>query len=341
MSKEEDGMGRFFRAVFVGLGLAGGVAALVMAQPVADVLILSDIPPFELSKVRKMFKGKDGYVGGPQQWTYEADYPGNSRTISKVDYYRTGPEGMSVEVQITLHSSTRWLGHEVERDYRNYFGIIGDSVTLREIDGNRVLVSSSGGHDYTWVSGSSTVVSISYTDLQMTKPEPLEIVRAYLAKYPSSFPAADIRSISYTEAWIRNEMERRVWLMEKWVGVGNADVLKQAEAMRTIRTHVEVFARYREKYLGEKAQDLMLAFLTAVEAAAGKDWPKLVEEVGKLRTWWDANKSRPLTISGVSPGFRLAEGWPILLGGLGAARQLWVERGRLSGYLGRWLSKER
>ncbi|MBI3393510.1 MAG: hypothetical protein HY039_10025 [Nitrospirae bacterium] len=108
------------------------------------------------------------------------------------------------------------------------------------------------------------------------------------------------------------------------MGVGNPDVLKQAEAMRTILSHVEVFARYRQKYLGEDPKDLMLAFYTAAGGGGGaitpEDWTKLAAEVGKLRAWWDANKTRPLTISGVSSGFRFASGWPVLLGGLGAAQ---------------------
>jgi membrane carboxypeptidase/penicillin-binding protein len=207
-------------------------------------------------------------------------------------------------------------------------------------------INSPLARDLSIALGSSAVtlkeLTVAYSTLANlgTKPEPLEIVRAYLAKYPSSITMTDaeLKSAAHTESWLRNEMERRVWLMEKWVGVGNADVLKQAEAERAILEHAEVFSKYMHKYLGDSPNEMIKGFFLASRPF---NWTRLTAEVGKLRAWWDANKSRPLLISGLSPGFRLAEGWPILLGGLGAARQLWVERGRVSGYLGRWLSKSR
>lgn len=327
------------RRVLHGLVVAGwliGQSSPAVGQSASDVLISGDIGGFKCIGARAT-GGKTGIVGGA------GHFPPGSGTMYTISCDNEALD-LGVDVEVTLHSSSQWLGHEVEGGYRDpddsdgRLGLLsGAGVKVREIDGSRIYYWGLGGGSYTWISGTKTVVEVKYTDLQRTKPEPLEIVRAYLAKYPSSLPAVDIRSTSYTENWIRNEMERRVWLMEKWVGVGNADVLKQAEATRQIfYEHFLTFAQYAKKYLGDDQGARAQAFL-----AAEKDWPKLVEEVGKLRVWWDANKTRSLLLSGSLPGLRFAEGWPILLGGLGAARQLWVERGRVSGYLGRWLLKER
>jgi hypothetical protein len=312
----------------------------VSAQSASDVLVTADIGSYKASK-RPFCGSGSGILAGADH--FELDH---TDTACGISYFDVSTR-LGVKVEVTLHTSTQWLGHEVEDGYRDgddsdgRLGLLsGESVKIRDLDGHKIFYWGLGGGSYTWMSGTSTVVEIKYTDLQRTKPEPLEIVRAYLAKYPSSITMTDaeLKSASHTESWLRNEMERRVWLMEKWAGVGSADVLKQAEAERAILEHAEVFSKYMHKYLGDSPNEMIKGFFLASRPF---NWTRLTAEVGKLRAWWDANKSRPLLISGVSPGFRLAEGWPILLGGLGAARQLWVERGRVSGYLGRWLSKSR
>jgi hypothetical protein len=92
------------------------------------------------------------------------------------------------KVQVTQHegaASDSWLAHEVERDFRNYFGMPGESYVARTISTNIVLAAGVGGWAYRWLSGNK-IVHIEYTDLQMSKPEPLAVIEAYLQKHPST-----------------------------------------------------------------------------------------------------------------------------------------------------------
>jgi hypothetical protein len=270
------------------------------SQTADDYLILQDIGRYKSTIGREFVLMGKVYKGGPlvsrlgdevsgYYMAYETDYEGG--------------EGYSAPtVQVRLHTSTQWLGHEVEGGYRTektMDATFSAPNPVREIDGQRIFQLKRRA--YSWVSGGNKVINITYTDLTGTKPEPIEIIQAYLAKYPSSITLTneEAKSPSHTESWLRNEMERRVWLMEKWAGVGNADVLKQAEAMRTILTHVEVFAKYRQKYLGEDPLPLIRAFFQAAGSGGvvtPDGWARLVEEVAKLRTWWDQNKGRPLSL---------------------------------------------
>jgi hypothetical protein len=61
---------------------------------------------------------------------------------------------ISVKVQVTQHpggESDKWLSHELERDFRNYYGLPGDSYVMRVIDGNTIMAAGSGGWDYRWL----------------------------------------------------------------------------------------------------------------------------------------------------------------------------------------------
>ena len=107
-------------------------------------------------------------------------------------------------------------------------------------------------------------------------------------------------------------MERRVWLMEKWAGVGNGDILKQAEAggrFLSMRRCFQVHAQVP----GDSQNEMIKGF----PASRPFDWTKLTAGFRSSRAWWDGSKSRPLLISGIPPGFRLAEGGRFYLAALG------------------------
>ena len=205
---------------------------------------------------------------------------------------------MWIDVQVTQHAgsdSDRWLLHEVERDFRNYYGLPGDSYVMRVINGNTIMAAGSGGWAYRWVSDNK-VIHIEYTDLQMEKPEPLEIVKAYLAKHPSTLSpmtSADLRDKDNETKWIKDEMERRLWLCDKWFMALQLQKVELDEVLQESVDHMNVFLDYREKYYGvsaRKEKGVLWEYLQAKNGTAIKN--KLAE----YKSWWEANKDKAINL---------------------------------------------
>jgi len=167
--------------------------------------------------------------------------------------YENKDVGLGVDVQVTQHAggdSDRWLLHEADAEFRTYFGIPDLTYTIKTIDGNRILVDATGGRDYRWISGNK-LVSIEYNDLQMTKAQPLEVVQAYLAKHPSTMPTMTLRQLRSNEnvtKWIKDEIDRRLWLCDKWNAQFQAGQTTQADFIYNLVRSMEVFLNYRQKY---------------------------------------------------------------------------------------------
>jgi len=224
---------------------------------------------------------------------FTGHFPDHRDTTYKVDYVNMSIP-LSVEVQVTQHSgsdSDRWLLHEVERGFRSddleaeYEGVI------KELDGNKIFTWLYGT-SYRWVSN-NIVVYIRYSDPELSKPEPLEVVRAYLRKFPSSITYTDayVKTRAHNEQWLRDEMERRIWLSEKWVVLvedGKGDLYAE---LREVYRHLDVFLKYREKYLGVEGGDDRSDIENALVSRNVSDMGKKVKE---LRAWWNKNKTKQL-----------------------------------------------
>jgi len=218
-------------------------------------------------------------------------------TTYKTGYYNFSAR-IGVEVQVTLHAgsdSDKWLLHEVDRDFRNYYGIPGRFSGPRQIDGQTILESATGGRNYRWLSGNK-VIMVEYHDSQMTKPEPLEVVRAYLAKHPSSLPVinlAGLRSAESKTKWIQDEIERRLWLCDKWflqVQVGEAEM---NDALQTIVKCLNVFLEYREKYYGVAKSDEKSALWGYLDK---KDGTSIKNKLTGYKNWWNVNKTGSINL---------------------------------------------
>ncbi len=275
------------------------------SQSFSDYLILQDISPYKLEAAQKVV---GGYIGGPRVFdgagiiaptghfyldhtdkTYEAYYEGGS-TLS------------SVTVQVTKHSgsdSDKWLVHEVEDSYRdgdnsdNRLGLLsGAGVKIRDIVGSKFIYWGLGGGNYTWTSGQK-VIEIKYTDLQRTKPEPIEVVQAYLQKHPSTIPSTFVFDQAHDIQWIKDEMDRRLWLCDKWF---LQITLKKADEKQVYQESVKsmnIFLDYREKYYGIKAADeknLLAGYLSTNNGTGIKT--KLKE----YKDWWALNKDKAITL---------------------------------------------
>lgn len=205
---------------------------------------------------------------------------------------------ISVKVQVTQHAgsdSDRWLLHEVERGFRNYYGIPGRAFSYRIIDGQSVLEDAAGGRNYRWISDNKVIV-IEYHDSQMTKAEPLEVVRSYLSKHPSTLTymsLKDLRSTDNKTKWIKDEMGRRLWLGDKWFMALQLGKAEQKAVLQHTVDSMKVFLDYREKYYGVSAKSekqLLWKYMIENNGTAIKN--KLEE----YKSWWEANKDKPINL---------------------------------------------
>lgn len=267
------------------------------AQNASDYLILQSIGNFYNSG-----KGKCGKGSGPiaAAGHFKEDH---SDLNCRTGYYNT-PQDIAVSIQLTQHSgsdSDKWLLHEVEDGYRDSddsdgrLGLLsGAGVKIREIGGSRFIYWGLGGGSYTWVSGQK-VVEIKYTDLQRTKPEPIEVVQAYFQKHPSTITLTDteIKSRAHNEKWLKDEMERRLWLCDKWfyqLQIGKAEL---KAVLQNAVDSMQVFLDYREKYYGIKALEdkkLLSDYLLQNNGTGIK--AKLKE----YKDWWSVNKGNPINL---------------------------------------------
>ena len=244
-----------------------------------------------------MFAGEPP-IGGPRT----SDGPG---LIGATDHFRDhvdttyevmyiGGNGLpSPTVQITEHAgsdSDKWLLHEMEDSYRKNPEQANFTGVIRELNGSRIFTYIRGIH-YLWLSN-NIVVDIRYTDLQKTKPEPLEIVIAYLLKHPSTIPAMTMNK-AHDVLWIKDEMDRRLWLCDKWFMQLQLKKAEEKEVYQESVKSINIFLDYREKYYGIKASDeknILAGYLSSNNGTGIK--AKLTE----YKNWWLANKGKTISI---------------------------------------------
>ena len=261
------------------------------SQDFSQYLILNDIgtyrpsPGFEfMGKI--VGRGPTTFQGGDEASGYYTAY--------KMTY--AGSSGNpSPTVEVRVYQNTQWLLHEVDAEFRNYYGIPGLSYTVKNIDGNTVFVFSSGGRDYRWLSGNKVII-VEYTDLMMEKPEPIEVVKAYLAKHLSTLPAITLQQLRSTEnktKWIKDEMERRLWLCDKWFMALQLRKAEQKDVLEESVKSMGVFLDYREKYYGISAKDeknLLSNYLMQNNGTGIK------AKLSEYKAWWTANKGNPINL---------------------------------------------
>lgn len=273
---------------------------LFAADDVSTYLILSDISPY-----KRLVQTYDAYSHKLKTIPGYASYPGagvlagadhfiadHSDMTYEVDY-QSDELGLGADVQVTKHpgsDSDKWLQHELDKGFRTSLGIPGDSYGPRQIDGQTILEFGAGGREYRWLSGNN-VIRIEYTDLQMEKAEPVEVVKAYLAKHPSTLTAMtlqDLRSTANKTTWIRDEMDRRLWLCDKWFMQLQLKKVEEKQVYQECIKSMNIFLDYREKYYGLKAIDeknLHAGYLGSNNGTGIK--AKLTE----YRNWWSIHKT--------------------------------------------------
>ena len=274
---------------------------LFAADDVSTYLILNDIPPYS-----RLTKARDIVTDQPKTIPGYTSYPG-AGVVAGADHfiadhpdmtYRTKYQNdtLGVVVEVTKHSgsdSDIWLAHEIDIEFRNYYGIPGYYIIT--INGNTVYVYGAGGRDYRWLSGNK-VIMIEYHDSHLTKPAPLEIIQAYLTKHPSTLPAVttkDVMSIANKTTWIKDEMDRRLWLCDKWFMQLQLKKAEERQVYQETVKSMNIFLDYREKYYGVKAADeknLLAGYLNTGNGTGIK--AKLTE----YKNWWTVNKDKAINL---------------------------------------------
>ncbi|HEY6010112.1 MAG TPA: hypothetical protein VIX18_01475 [Nitrospirota bacterium] len=266
--------------------LAG--AGIARSQNAADTLVCQDIGSFK--KYNCACGVGMGVLG-------RADHFGEDhKDISCVAAYHSLPQKMTVKAEVTSHTdpsaAVKRLMHEVDKEFRDYYGKPEPGYVIKTIDGNVVYAFGSAGWNYRWVSG-DRVISLEFHDTKMTKPEPMEVLKAYLAKHRSALAATtteELRSAPAETKWIRDEMDRRLWLCDKWlqrIPAGKAAAMPDDRSVESLR----VFLDYRERYFGVKAEDeknVLTGYLSSNNAAGIK------ARLREYKDWWTSNKDKEI-----------------------------------------------
>ena len=277
-------------------------ARYTQADGISDYLVLQDIGLYKLDTPQSVFEGEPP-IGGPR--TYDGSgvvaatghFPDHSDVTYEVMYI--GGNGFpSPTVQVTKHAgsdSDKWLLHEVERGFRDSRTLsagMAESARIREINGNKIFFYGGGVVAYSWLSN-NIVVNIQYTNLSGPKPEPLEVVKAYLAKHSSTITLTDseAKSASHNEKWIKDEMDRRLWLGSKWMG--QIKTAGDLDKLRTVVKNLNVFLDYREKYYGIEAATEKNALFRAQQS---KDKATIETRLDEYYKWWNENKDKAINL---------------------------------------------
>jgi hypothetical protein len=286
-------MRNFILILAVTIGVITVPVVDLSAQQISDYLIVDDINDFKASK------NPSGGVGPGILARADHFFLDHADMNYRISYYDIATRN-GAKVQVTQHEgvdSDRWLAHEAERDFRNYYGLPGDIYVVRTINNHLVLAAGVGGWVYRWLSGNK-VVHIEYTDLQMTKPEPLAIIEAYLEKHPSTLApltSAELRTDENKTKWIKNEMERRLWLCDKWFLRYQEGKVELGETLRrVVNDHLDVFLNFRGKYYGIDSSDdksALFGWMSANNSDAIK------AKLEAYKQWWIENKDSPINLN--------------------------------------------
>jgi len=270
------------------------------AQSISDYLIFNDIGTFKMAQPEKSFITRPP-IGGPTVsdgsgvLSGSGHFPDHPDKSYKVLYIDSTDVKLGTEVEVTQHAggdSDRWLLHEIEDSFRrgNYEEDM-TSARFRNIDGNNVFYSGLGGGNYRWLSN-FVVIDISYTDLYKQKQEPLEVIKAYLAKFPSTITNMTIDN-THNVQWIKDEIDRRFWLCDKWNAQFQAGQAKQKDLINELVDNMEVFLNYRQAYFGMKAMDEMSALH---QLQKNKDIASIQTKLTEYKTWWSANNGKRISL---------------------------------------------
>ena len=263
------------------------------SQDYSQYLILGDMGTYKPASGVE-FMGK--MVGGGSSSFQGGDAAGGYYTAYKITY-AGAPGAQHPTVEVDVYDETQWLLHGVEEMFLKA-GTLGAAYAApnpaRNIDGNTIYFL--WGH-YKWVSN-NIVISIDTSDMTGAKSEPLEVLQAYLQKYPSTVPATLVLDDAHKVQWIKDEMARRLWLCDKWFMQLQLKKAEEREVYEQAVKSMSIFLDYREKYFS--------SFFSSFKAAPEKS---LLEQflsqnngtgirtkLKEYKDWWAGNKDKAISL---------------------------------------------
>jgi hypothetical protein len=266
----------------------------VYSQTVPNYLIDADIGQYSRSYPGACPKGSGVLAGAGHFKIDHTDYACDIR------YYNEAID-LGVEVQVTQHTggdSDKWLLHELEDSYRSNDqsrpGLLSRGAVIKRLvsGGDRIFSIRMGGGTYAWISN-NVVIVITYRAFQGNQPEPREVIQAYLQKFPSTIPTTLALDQAHDIQWIKDEMDRRLWLCDKWSAQLQAGTVQQKDAFQAEVKSMGVFLDYREKYYGIAAtteKNLLAGYLNT------NDSTNIQAKLAEYKTWWNEHKNDSITV---------------------------------------------
>lgn len=262
----------------------------------SDFLILQDFGGYKAIKQKKdPLTGKTQETQGYRIWQNPGIFA--ESTHFGVDHkdmtYETSyeKEGLIIEVEVTQHAgseSDKWLQHEMEDKFRSEKDLNLTYITknpLRDIDGNWIWYSK--GH-YEWLSN-YTAISIQVANQGDMEVEPLYLLKAYIKNFPSSISLTPdkIGRVQHTLKWLSKEMERRLWLCERWLDQWDKSKTWQKKVLYEAGKNLEIFLSYQQKYynlaITEKEKSILQGYINQNNGAAIREKAKEYQSLLKVR----------------------------------------------------------
>jgi len=105
--------------------------------------------------------------------------------------------------------------------------------------------------------------------------------------------SADLRTSDNKTTWIKDEMERRLWLCDKWNTQFQLGKVTQADMLKQLADHMTVFLKYRQRYYGIDATDDINALF---DYSRNKDAAAIMNKLTAYKAWWAANKGNAISL---------------------------------------------
>ena len=96
---------------------------------------------------------------------------------------------------------------------------------------------------------------------------------------------------AHNEKWIKDEIDRRLWLGGKWMA--RIEASGDLNELSSVVKSLNVFLDYREKYYGI---DAAAEKKTLWEYQQAKNKAGIKTKLEEYKTWWEGNKDNPITL---------------------------------------------
>lgn len=276
------------------------IACLSYAQTAGDYLILQDIDRYKLTKGIEL----RGRILGAEPSVTRMGDAAQGYYISYGTRYVGGTGYAVPNVEVRVYDSTQWMLHELERDIKNRKEGVATTTNIaaatEPVDNYPVIVFEVSGGSYRWISGNKAII-LNYRDANFQYPIPMEVISAYLKKYPSTLPATyQIRHPDREKEFIREEFDYHLWVADRCVSLIQEADPKRNEKLKDAAKHLEEFAKYRKTYFSNLLSFLgnnMDADIELLQHARMRaDLETIVRtKLAEYKEWWAEHKTDEIT----------------------------------------------